>query len=440
MPNRGGQGSKPVRKGEERSDSSDTTHAWGSPDFRRLWRGSASSLLGSEIGELALPLLAIITFAATPSQVGIIRSLLFLPFLLATLPLGIAVDRWRRRHLMITADLGRFVLLALIPLSVWIGLRQIELVYVVVFAVGCLTVLYSLADFAYLPSLVPRHQIVDANSKLSATESASSIAGKGVGGIIVDALTAPVAVLADALSYLVSAWNLSRITTPEPLPTPTRERSAFREALEGLQFAATNRIVRPLLGEATTFNLFNEILVLGLLVYTSRELEFSPTMIGLVFVAGGVGSFLGSWFGSRLTHRFGYGRVLVATLILGNTAPAAVVLVDTSRSAAFAILVTAFWVMGVGIGVANVHAVSLRQTAIPAVLLGRVNAGYRLISWGAITVGASLGGLLATILGTYQAMIIGGLGIPLATLWVVFSPIPKMRDISEASQYTGAIR
>jgi MFS family permease len=421
-----------------RSSTSDDDRAWQSADFRRLWFSSSSSLLGSEIGELALPLLAIITLAATPSEVGLLRSLLFLPFLLATLPLGVAVDRWRRRPMMITADCGRFLLLTLIPISIWIGVREIGLVYVIVFVTGCLTVLYSLADFAYLPSLVPKNQIVDANSKLSATQSATSIAGKGVGGFMVDALTAPVAVLADALSYLISAVSLSRIKTSEPAPTPARERSAFREALGGLRYAATHRIVRPLLGEATTFNFFNEILVLGLLVYTARDLEFSPTMIGAVFVAGGVGSFLGSWFGSRFTNRFGYGRVLLTTLILGNTAPVAILLVGSYQNAALAILVSSFWLMGVGIGVANVHAVSLRQTAIPDALLGRVNAGYRLVSWGAVTVGASLGGVLATVVGTYHAMIVGALGIPLATLWVVFSPIPKMTSISEADQYSGA--
>jgi MFS family permease len=155
-------------------------------------------------------------------------------------------------------------------------------------------------------------------------------------------------------------------------------------------------------------------------------------------VAGGVGSFLGSWFGSRFTNRFGYGRVLLTTLILGNTAPVAILLVGSYQNAALAILVSSFWLMGVGIGVANVHAVSLRQTAIPDALLGRVNAGYRLVSWGAVTVGASLGGVLATVVGTYHAMIVGALGIPLATLWVVFSPIPKMTSISEADQYSGA--
>jgi predicted MFS family arabinose efflux permease len=393
------------------------------------------SVLGSEIGELALPLLAIITLSASPSEVGLLRSAQFLPFLVATLPLGVLVDRRHRNVLMVGADLGRFGLLAAVPLLVWLGFHQIELLYVLVFAVGCLTVLYSLADFAYLPTLLPQHLIVDANGKLSATQSANAIAGKGVGGMVVDLFTAPAAVLFDALTYLVSAFNLARIDTREPAPAEPNKGSALVEAIGGLQFALSHRILRPLLGEASTFNLFNEVLILGLLVHTARELDFSATMIGLIFVAGGVGSFLGSWYGGRLTSRFGYGRVLLATLLTGNTAPVAMVFLNSPR-AGLAVALAAFWVMGVGIGVANVHAISLRQTAIPDALRGRVNAGYRLVSWGAVPLGATLGGILATALGPYPAMVVGALGIPLATLWVVFSPIPRLETISDAKVYS----
>lgn len=412
-----------------------TDAAWAVPDFRRLWRASAVSVLGSEMGELALPLLAIITLSASPSEVGLLRSAQFLPFLVATLPLGVLVDRRRRRVLMIGADMGRFGLLAAVPLLVWLGVHQIELLYVLVFAVGCLTVLHNLADFAYLPTLLPQHLIVDANGKLSATQSANAIAGKGVGGVVVDVLTAPVAVLFDALTYLLSAFNLATIDTEEPAPAMADERSALQDAIGGLRFVLSNRILRPLLGEATTFNLFSEVLVLGLLVHTARELDFSPTLIGLIFVAGGLGSFLGSWFGGRLTGRFGYGKVLLATLVMGNTAPVAIVILN-SRHAALTVALAAFWVMGVGIGIANVHTISLRQTAIPDALRGRVNAGYRLVSWGAVPVGATLGGLLATALGPYPAMVVGALGIPLATLWVAFSPIPRLATISDAQVCT----
>ena len=412
-----------------------TPEVWRIPNFRRLWVGSTVSWFGSEIGELALPLLALVTLSASAAQLGVLRAAQFLPFLLATLPLGVLVDRCRRRPLMIGADSGRFLLVATIPIAVWAGFAGMELLYVIAFLTGILTVLYQLADFAFLPRVVPAGRLVDANSRLAASQSAAEISGKGVGGVLVQLLTAPVAVLVDAVSYLVSALTLSRLRVVEPVAArdPATARSPWHEAREGIRIVVRNQYVRPLVGEATTFNVFNEIFVLGLLIYAVRDLGLNAAQIGLVFTAGGIGSFLGAWFGARATGRFGYGRVLLATLVLGNTAPVAALLPVTTPVAAVAVLAAAFFVMGVGIGIANVHAVSLRQTAVPDRLHGRVNAGYRLISWGAIPLGAMLGGLLAAQFGGYAALVVGALGIPLATVWVALSPVRRLATIHDAS-------
>lgn len=424
----------PVMPAVEPRPRPTATRAWRNRDFRRLWVASAVSSFGSEMGELALPLLAIITLSASAAEVGLLRTAQFLPFLLATLPLGVLVDRRARRPLMIGADLGRFVLVGTIPVVVWAGVAGMEFLYVAVCAAGVLTVLYQLADFAFVPTVVPSHQLVDANGKLAAAQSANEIAGKGVGGAIVGALTAPVAVLVNATTFLVSALSLWRISTAEPVGLREPEHQPPRRYFaEGLRLALRNRYVRPLLGEATTFNFFNEIFILGLLLFAVRDLGLGPVHIGLVFTAGGVGSFLGAWFGARATGRFGYGRVLLLTLILGNTAPVAVLLLGDGRAVAVATLGGLFLVMGVGIGVANTHAVSLRQTAVGDHVRGRVNAAYRLISWGAIPLGAALGGVLAAGLGSEQAMIIGALGMPLATLWVALSPVRRLATIHGAT-------
>lgn len=414
-----------------------TRSAWSNRDFRRLWFGSTVSWFGSEIGELALPLLAILTLRATPGQLGILRGAQFLPFLLATLPLGVLVDRRRRRPLMIGADAGRFLLVGMIPAAVWTGLAGMELLYGLAFLTGVLTVLYQLADFALLPRVVDRDQLVDGNGRLAASQAAAETSGKGLGGLIVQALSAPVGVLVDAVSYLVSALALSRLRIAEPPPParPAKDHSpwhTWHDALEGLGIVIRNRYVRPLLGEATTFNFFNEIFVLGLLLYAVRSLGLNAAQLGLVFTAGGAGSFVGAWFGSRITGRFGYGRVLLVTMLLGNTAPVAVAAPTDSQAAALAVLTIAFLVMGIGIGIANVHAVSLRQSAVPAHLHGRVNAGYRLISWGAVPLGASLGGLLAAHLGAHTATLVGAFGIPLATGWVAASSVPRLASIHDA--------
>lgn len=415
-----------------------TTRAWASRDFRRLWAGSAVSTFGSEVAELAVPLLAIGVLAATPGELGALRTAQFLPFLLATLPLGMLVDRRRRLPLMVGADVGRFALILVIPLAVWAGFAEIELLYVVMFLAGVLTVLYQVADFAFVPEVVTPHQLVDANGKLAAAQSANEIGARGFGGLLVQAASAPVAMLVNAVTYLVSAFSLSGISVVEaPRPTASA-RPSWTEVTAGLREALGNRYVRALLGEATTFNLFNEIFILGLMLFTVREVGLSPVQIGIVFTAGGVGSFLGAWFGSRVTGRFGYGRVLLITLILGNTAPVLVALAGTDAVGTLVLFCAVFVVMGVGIGIANVHAVTLRQAALPEELRGRVNAAYRLISWGAIPVGATLGGVLAGVTDARTAMVAGACGMVLATLWVAFSPVRRLASIDEAARLSRA--
>ena len=418
---------------------------WSNRSFRRLWVASTVSSFGSEVAELALPLLALVTLSASATEVSLLRVAQFLPFLLATLPLGLLVDR-RRRHrlsLMVGADLGRFLLVAAIPITVWVGVARMELLYGIVFAAGILTVLYQLADFAFLPSVVDRAQLVDANGKIAASQSANEVGGRGLGGLLIEAVSAPVAVAVNAVAFLVSALCLRRIETNQmdedemaaaaPSPGP-----AWREVIEGLRLAVHDRYVRPLLGEATTFNVFNEMFILGLLIYSVRELGLGPAAIGLVFTAGGVGSFVGAWFGARVTGRFGYGRVLLVTLIVGNAAPVAVAFLGRVGGGALGLLCAIFVVMGVGIGIANVHAVSLRQTAVPEYLRGRVNAAYRLISWGAIPLGAAVGGIVASQAGAEVAMTSGALGMALATLWVAFSAVPRLRTISDAGGSAGS--
>ncbi|WP_116946963.1 MFS transporter [Jiangella endophytica] len=415
-----------------------STRAWDSRDFRRLWTGSAVSTFGSEVAELAVPLLAIGVLAATPGELGALRTAQFLPFLLATLPLGLLVDRRRRLPLMIGADLGRFGLILVIPIAIWAGLAQIELLYVVMFLAGVLTVLYQVADFAFVPDVVTPRQLVDANGKLAAAQSANEIGARGFGGLLVQAASAPVAMLVNAVTYLVSALSLRGIALVEAPRAAASARPSWGEVTAGLREALRNRFIRALLGEATTFNLFNEIFVLGLMLFTVREAGLSPVQIGIVFTAGGVGSFLGAWFGSRVTGRFGYGRVLLITLILGNTAPVLVALAGTDAVGILALFGSVFVVMGVGIGIANVHAVTLRQAALPEELRGRVNAAYRLISWGAIPVGASLGGLLAGLTDGRTAMVTGACGMALATLWVAFSPVRRLASIDEAARLSRA--
>lgn len=415
--------------------------AWANRNFRRLWRGSAASTLGSEVAEIALPLFALVTLSASAAQASVLRVAQFLPFLLLTLPAGLLVDRFQRGRLrmMIGADVGRALLIALLPIAAWTGTADMPVLYAVVFAAATMTVLFQVADFAVLPKIVSESQLVDANGKLAATRSAAEIGGRGVGALLVQALSAPAALLLNAGGYLVSAISLSRIRLPAPAAQPVDDppaghASGRRGLAHGIRFTVRHRFVRPLLGEAATFNLFNEVFMLGLLLYAVRDAHLSPIAIGAVFTAGGIGSFAGAWFGARFTARFGYGRVLLITLVVGNGAPLGVLLANHADSGLLALLCSVFVVMGVGIGIANVHAVSLRQAATPEALRGQMNAAYRLVSWGAVPVGAALGGVIATREGPFTAMVAGAIGVSVSTLWVAMSAVPGLPSIHDAAR------
>jgi MFS family permease len=208
--------------------------------------------------------------------------------------------------------------------------------------------------------------------------------------------------------------------------------SAHGEVWQGLRIVLTHRYIRPLLGEATTFNFFDEVFQLGIMLWAVRQLHLSAGTIGLVFTAGGIGSFLGAWFGSRLTGRFGYGPVLLVALSFGNGAPLGLFASGLLERHIVLLLCAVFAVMGAGIGIANTHAVSLRQTAVPEHLTGRTNAAYRLISWGAIPLGAATGGLIASTFGGRIATLVGAAGLASATLWVAASPVPRLASIADA--------
>jgi MFS family permease len=395
--------------------------------FRRLFVGASISWFGSEISELAIPLFVIVTLGATETQVGLVRTAQFLPFLLFTLYAGVLVDRTRRRPLLVAADLGRFVIIGAIPLLAWLGMHRVEPLYLLVFAAGSLTVLHQLADLAYLPTLVGRDRLLAANSRLAAAQSAAQLSGQGIGGLLVAALTAPVAVLVDALSYLVSGLAIAGIRDEEPEPHAERRRLGT-EIAEGLRTVLGSRHLRALVGEAATFNFFNEIFMIGLLLWLAREHHTNAALIGLVISIGAVGAFLGAAVGARLSARFGFGPTMLTTLLIGNGGPVAVVLARGGDAGSIVLLGAVFAVMGFGIALANVHNSSLRQSAVPDRLQGRVNASYRLVSWGALPLGSTIGGLIADRLGAHTGMLIGAFGIAAASAWVAASPIPKLRE------------
>lgn len=357
---------------------------------------------------------------------------MYLPYLLLTLWLGVVVDRYRRRRMMIGAELISALLLVSMAALALTGLLGIPMLVVFTFLIGSLAVLHSLADFSFLPHVVTAEQLPDANARVTATESAIDIGGSGLGGALVQAVTAPVALLINGIASVTSALLLWRVRTNEPAPE-RQEANAVTQAGQGLAALWRNRSVRGLAVEATTWNLGNEVFMLALTVAILTSRPDGPLALGLVLMAGGVGAFIGAAFSARLTARFGYGPSLIGALIVGSTAPLLGMLAarDTTL-ASLAVLAAAFLASGLGVGVANSQAVTVRQLAVDEAIRGRVNAAYRLLSWGALPVGALAAGLTVELAGLWLAGVIGAAVMALSSLAVILSPVRRMRDLVDS--------
>ena len=387
------------------------------------------------------------------------RTALVAPFLVVTLWFGVIVDRHPRRPLMILADWVRGVLLVAVCVLALTNTLTIPVAVGAAFAIGTMTVLYQLADFSFLPQFVPEDALIDANSKITATESAIETAGSGVGGLIVQAVTAPIAIAVNAVGYLASALLIGRLridepahettateTTPdqvaiesapiapatETADTSAAKSSAIAEVRDGLKSLIRHPILRALAAEASLWNFGHEILMLALAVHVLAGLPAGPLIFGVVVTCGGIGALVGSLLSPRLTARFGYGRSLLVSLVLGNTAPLiGMVIVAFFPAVLIPGLSVAFLLSGLGSGVADSQSTSIRQLALSDELRGRVNAGYRLVSWGALSIGAILGGTLITFIGPVGAAVSGAALMALATVPVALSPVRGIRAINE---------
>ncbi|WP_165422964.1 MFS transporter [Ktedonosporobacter rubrisoli] len=404
---------------------------WHYPDFLKLWTGETVSLIGSQVTTLALPLTAVILLKATPVQMGLLNAVGFAPFLFLTLFAGVWIDHHRRRPILVATNIGRGVLLGLIPLFALLGMLRIEYLYIIAALAGCLTMLFYLAFQAFLPTLLPREQLVEGNSKLSVSQSVAEIGGPGLAGILVQWISAPLAVVVDALSFFVAAGSLLLVRTPEPRPAASIDlRSLLPEISEGFRVTFLNRYLRAFAGEAASYNLFWQVILTVFMLYAVRELHYSSGIIGLLFAVGSVGALCGAALTSPVARRIGVGFTILGAAALSDATLLVLPGITSSTPGALGFLLGAFFLQGIGITGCNVHVDSIRQTLIPDRLRGRANASYRLLVSGALPVGALLGGFLGAWIGLRLTLLVGALGLLSTWLWIVFSPVPKLRSPS----------
>jgi MFS family permease len=353
------------------------------------------------------------------------------PGMLVGLFAGAWIDRSRRRPIMLWADLGRALLLVSIPGAALLGLLRIEQLYVVVLLVGTLTTFFDIAYRSYLPTLVHRDGLVEANSKLQASGSVVEAASFGIAGTLVQLLTAPLAILVDAASFLLSALSLALIRTPEPRPSaPEARQRTWLEIRAGLRFLLGEPVLRALAAAKGTRDFFVYLWAAMLMLFLTRELRLEPVLIGALFAIGGVSSLFGAVAAERVVRRWGLGRTLVVGLFVSCASLLFVPLAGGPPLLVVA-LVGAQQLFDAPATIYEINEASLIQTMTPDHLLGRVIASLRFVEWSAMLAGALLGGLLGEAIGPRATMLVGALGTVLAVLWLVFSPV---RELGGAGQ------
>ena len=380
---------------------------------------------------LALPLAAILVLDATATEVALLGAVEVLPFLLFTLPAGVWVDRLPRRPILVVADLLRALALASIPLAYALDALTLPHLFVVAFVTGVLSVFFDVSYLAYLPSLVERSQLGDANSKLEATRSAAAVAGPGAAGVLVDAITAPLAILVDGVSYLFSAffvWRIARADRREQYVSP--RGNLLPQLKEGLWYVLRHPYLRALTLSAGGWNLFANVGFGILLVYVIRTLGLSPAVVGVLIALGGTGSIAGALLAARLAGRFGLGRTMVWPAIAASVS---FFLFPLAPRESPEIFLLASMLFGSFFGmVFNVTQLTFRQSITPEHLQGRMNAVVRFMYWGPQPAGFALGGLLAAVIGLRPTLFVSAAGATLVFLPLLAHPIRKLQAMPEA--------
>jgi MFS family permease len=397
-------------------------------EFLKLWSAQAISQLGDQVSLLALPLVAVLTLDASAAQMGLLTAAELMPHLLFSLFAGVWIERRsHRRKLMIAADIARAGLLASVPLAAAFDVLTFQQLYAVAFAVGSFAVLFDISWATLFPAVVPRRDLVDASSKLSLSRSLSFVLGPSLAGFLVQALTAPVTLLVDAFSYVGSALFLGRIRTQEP--SPERDgNGVLRSLRDGMRFVLGDDLIRADLGCAATVNLFNFVFHAIFILYATKELGVAPGTLGIALGVGAVGGILGALVAPPLERAIGIGPSVVLGSVLF---PAPLVLVPIASGSELTIgvmLGTAEFFSAVGVMIFDVSAASMLFLRTPDRIRARTAGTFRFVNYGIRPIGALLGGALGTAIGLQTTLWIGVLGALLGVVWLVFSPIPRLRE------------
>ena len=406
-----------------------TTSLWRNGPFLRLWTGQTASSVGSQLGRLAIPVLAVSVLHATEFQVGLLTAVETAAFLLIGLPAGAWVDRWLKRRVMLIADLARAIVLASVPIMFFAGVLTIWQLMVVGAIVGVASVFFDVAYQSYLPVLVDLKQLGEGNSKLETTGQLARVTGPALAGALLAIVRPAVLIGLDAVTFLLSFVALSTIRDHE-VPKPIADRRPLvTEIKEGLMFVVQEPLLRRIVLTTSTTNLFCMIAMTMIPVLVLRQLDISPAIYGFGLSLGAIGGLLGAMFSARIATLIGEGTAIPMSGLLAGLAIVGLALMPVFPDAAVPIFVGSEFLYSFSVLVYNITQVTFRQRICPPRLLGRMNASIRFIVWGVMPIGAIASGLLSTAIGVELTIAIGAVGSVLACVFVLFSPLLGMREL-----------
>ena len=399
--------------------------------FRRFWLGQTVSLVGDQVSLIALPLVAVLVLDANAAQMGYLVAAELLPNLLFSLHAGAWADRRaRKRHTMIATDLGRALLIGSIPVAYAFDALTFPHMLVVAFLMGTLTVLFHVSYSSFYPALVPRDRLVEGGSIMHGSRALSYVVGPSAGGVLVQAISAPVTLVVDAFSYVVSALFLRSVDVDEPATEPPGKG----HVVSGVRWVFGNPIIRAALGATATINFFNFVFSALFILYATTELGVSPATLGLVLGAAAVGGILGAVVTGRVTRRIGVGPAFALGCVLFPAPLLLVPLAQGSDAVILACLFLAEFGCGFGVMMLDISAGAIAAAVVPDRLRSRVSGAYMVVNYGVRPLGALVGGALGSWIGLRETLWIATTGALLGVLWLLPSPILGLRELPEYAE------
>jgi len=396
--------------------------------------------LAAQISFLAIPLVATVSLDATPIEMGVLTAAASLPSLVLGLHAGAIIDRRSRRPIMIGADLIRFAMLASIPFAWWLGFLSIPLLCLIVLVSGAGSLLFDVAYQAFLPSVIDRRRLVDGNSKLELSHTASELTGPGVAGTLIQLVGAPFALLFNAALYGISALLIWRIRIDEHLNIlyGERDEGMWSRILAGVRVVWQAGPLRAVAGARFVLNFFNAVLEAVFVLYVVRVLDVGPATLGVIFGVGGLGFLIGALLPTIANRRLGIGVTTSVALGIVGVSDLLVPLAEGTGWLIVPLLIAAQFFFGIGLTLFNVNQVSIRQLTAPAHLQGRTSATVRFVAMSAIPIGALLGGILGETIGLRETLVLAAAGELVAAAWLWFSPLRGIQDLAEDLAPDGA--